>query len=194
MNSTSVIPRSVRLGRPISASAATLDTKYCSPTLSSWCGRGLMESDGVGELSSLAPGGIFKGGRGTVPLPRPTTITGTRTVELVHRQHSPPSIAFSPVAKRLKTASDMPSPEQQNPPPEMSSSSSSSTTTTTTTTTDLDQSPPLLVKKLSENAQTPRRGSAFAAGYDLYRYLFCFLGLISGWNELVITGLGTKVG
>jgi dUTP pyrophosphatase len=28
--------------------------------------------------------------------------------------------------------------------------------------------PPLLIKKLSENATTPTRGSAFAAGYDLY--------------------------
>jgi len=27
---------------------------------------------------------------------------------------------------------------------------------------------PLLVKKLSEHATTPTRGSAFAAGYDLY--------------------------
>lgn len=29
--------------------------------------------------------------------------------------------------------------------------------------------PPMLVKKLSENAQLPTRGSAQAAGYDLYR-------------------------
>jgi dUTP pyrophosphatase len=28
--------------------------------------------------------------------------------------------------------------------------------------------PPLLIKKLSPNATTPTRGSAFAAGYDLY--------------------------
>ena len=28
--------------------------------------------------------------------------------------------------------------------------------------------PPLLVKKLSPNARTPTRGSAYAAGYDLY--------------------------
>ena len=31
-------------------------------------------------------------------------------------------------------------------------------------------SPPLLIKKLSGKARTPTRGSAFAAGYDLYRY------------------------
>lgn len=31
-----------------------------------------------------------------------------------------------------------------------------------------DDSPPLLVKKLSPSAKTPTRGSAFAAGYDIY--------------------------
>ena len=30
--------------------------------------------------------------------------------------------------------------------------------------------PRLLVKRLSENAKIPTRGSAAAAGYDLYRY------------------------
>ncbi len=29
----------------------------------------------------------------------------------------------------------------------------------------------LLVKRLSENAKLPTRGSALAAGYDLYRYI-----------------------
>ncbi|KAH7034878.1 Deoxyuridine 5'-triphosphate nucleotidohydrolase [Microdochium trichocladiopsis] len=32
----------------------------------------------------------------------------------------------------------------------------------------LEQAPPLLIKKLSETAKLPTRGSAFAAGYDLY--------------------------
>lgn len=32
----------------------------------------------------------------------------------------------------------------------------------------LEQSPPLLIKKLSSTAKLPTRGSAFAAGYDLY--------------------------
>ncbi|KAI1734511.1 deoxyuridine 5'-triphosphate nucleotidohydrolase [Xylaria scruposa] len=32
----------------------------------------------------------------------------------------------------------------------------------------LEQSPPLLIKKLSEKARLPTRGSAFAAGYDMY--------------------------
>lgn len=32
----------------------------------------------------------------------------------------------------------------------------------------LSDSPPLLIKKLSPTARLPTRGSAFAAGYDLY--------------------------
>ncbi|KAG4217397.1 hypothetical protein PC116_g34122 [Phytophthora cactorum] len=32
----------------------------------------------------------------------------------------------------------------------------------------IEQSPPLLVKKLSPNAKLPTRGSPFSAGYDLY--------------------------
>lgn len=32
----------------------------------------------------------------------------------------------------------------------------------------LEQCPPLLVKKLSDKARLPTRGSAFAAGYDMY--------------------------
>ncbi|KXJ95963.1 deoxyuridine 5'-triphosphate nucleotidohydrolase [Microdochium bolleyi] len=32
----------------------------------------------------------------------------------------------------------------------------------------LEQAPPLLIKKLSETAKLPTRGSAFAAGYDIY--------------------------
>ncbi|OTB07620.1 hypothetical protein M426DRAFT_317925 [Hypoxylon sp. CI-4A] len=69
---------------------------------------------------------------------------------------SPPT---SPPAKRVKTSETM----------------SSSTTTTTNTTSSsappvptLDQSPPLLIKKLSATAKLPTRGSAHAAGYDLY--------------------------
>lgn len=33
----------------------------------------------------------------------------------------------------------------------------------------------LLFSKLTENAFTPTRGSAFAAGHDLYRYLFMII-------------------
>ncbi|KAI4206201.1 MAG: hypothetical protein LQ346_001262 [Caloplaca aetnensis] len=34
--------------------------------------------------------------------------------------------------------------------------------------TKISQSPPLLIKKLSPSAKAPTRGSAFAAGYDIY--------------------------
>lgn len=34
--------------------------------------------------------------------------------------------------------------------------------------TKLDQAPALLIKKLSDKARLPTRGSAFAAGYDIY--------------------------
>ncbi|ROT37318.1 dUTP pyrophosphatase [Sodiomyces alkalinus F11] len=55
---------------------------------------------------------------------------------------SPPT---SPPAKRVKTTTDE--------HPKMATS---------------EQAPPLLVKKLSDKARLPTRGSAFAAGYDLY--------------------------
>lgn len=36
------------------------------------------------------------------------------------------------------------------------------------TKVDAQPPPPLLIKKLSEKAKLPTRGSAFAAGYDIY--------------------------
>ncbi|KAK3383745.1 dUTPase-like protein [Lasiosphaeria ovina] len=44
----------------------------------------------------------------------------------------------------------------------------SSANNTVVPVTLADQAPPLLIKKLSEAARLPTRGSAFAAGYDLY--------------------------
>jgi dUTP pyrophosphatase len=37
----------------------------------------------------------------------------------------------------------------------------------------LSAAPPLLVKKLSDKAKAPTRGSAFAAGYDIYSAKDC---------------------
>lgn len=37
-----------------------------------------------------------------------------------------------------------------------------------TPVTNVDAAPPLLIKKLSDKARLPTRGSAFAAGYDIY--------------------------
>ncbi|KAG9778306.1 Deoxyuridine 5'-triphosphate nucleotidohydrolase [Exophiala dermatitidis] len=72
--------------------------------------------------------------------------------------HQPPSQPASPAAKRVKSSSATNNEAivimSSNGPavPHLSSSSQ----------------PPLLVKKLSPDATTPTRGSAFAAGYDLY--------------------------
>jgi hypothetical protein len=78
----------------------------------------------------------------------------------VHSAHNPPSAPASPLAKRAKTA--------------MSSSVTQATATPSvdqqhsSVTTNVEQSAPLLIQKLSEGARAPTRGSAFAAGYDIY--------------------------
>ena len=43
-----------------------------------------------------------------------------------------------------------------------------STTNSTPAVTKVEAQPPLLIKKLSDKARLPTRGSAFAAGYDIY--------------------------
>lgn len=55
-----------------------------------------------------------------------------------------------------------------------------------------DGPPPLLVKKLSEKAKTPTRGSAFAAGYDLYAAKECVIP--KRGKALVDTDLAIAVG
>lgn len=67
---------------------------------------------------------------------------------------SPP---HSPPAKRVKT-DGTPS----------NSSTMAHVNGSTVPVTTMDQAPPLLIKKLSEKARLPTRGSAFAAGYDIY--------------------------
>lgn len=71
-----------------------------------------------------------------------------------YTHHLPPSAPTSPLAKRAKTmagAADA-STEKDGPAANIK----------------VEENPPLLVKKLSDRAKTPTRGSAFAAGYDLY--------------------------
>lgn len=48
--------------------------------------------------------------------------------------------------------------------------------------------PRLAVKRLSENAKLPTRGSAIAAGYDLYRFVSCLLPLpsMTAWRAVPI--------
>lgn len=70
---------------------------------------------------------------------------------------SPPN---PPPAKRVKTD-------------ESATTSNSNTTTqdnngTAVPATKMSQAPSLLIKKLSDKARLPTRGSAFAAGYDIY--------------------------
>ena len=61
--------------------------------------------------------------------------------------HHAPSLPNSPLAKRPKIMSNE---------------------TAVAAVAPISASPPLLIKKISPNATTPTRGSAFAAGYDLY--------------------------
>lgn len=71
--------------------------------------------------------------------------------------HPPPSLPTSPLAKRPKPSS----------PKDMATNGSSEAPVLAPPHSSA-ASPPLLVKKLSPQARTPTRGSAFAAGYDLY--------------------------
>ncbi|RYO94945.1 hypothetical protein DL763_003841 [Monosporascus cannonballus] len=71
---------------------------------------------------------------------------------------SPPT---SPPAKRVKTT-------DATTTMASTANDGSSADSGTAPVPKLDQAPPLLVKKLSEKARLPTRGSAFAAGYDLY--------------------------
>ncbi|OJJ47895.1 hypothetical protein ASPZODRAFT_141455 [Penicilliopsis zonata CBS 506.65] len=80
----------------------------------------------------------------TPPPPGTTTKTTTSTTAI---PHEPPSLPASPLPKRPKAI----------------------TMALDTAVTTLAQPlPPLLVKKLTEAGRAPTRGSAFAAGYDVY--------------------------
>ena len=69
---------------------------------------------------------------------------------------SPPT---SPPAKRVKTDSTT----STSTAPKMAAENGNGVAVPL-----LEQSPPLLIKKLSDKARAPTRGSAFAAGYDIY--------------------------
>jgi len=72
---------------------------------------------------------------------------------------SPPT---SPPAKRVKTDTV---PIMTTPAP---STDSAAPANGAPAVSKVEQSPPLLIKKLSDKARVPTRGSAFAAGYDIY--------------------------
>ncbi|OJD12326.1 deoxyuridine 5'-triphosphate nucleotidohydrolase [Emergomyces pasteurianus Ep9510] len=108
--------------------------------------------------------------------------------------HQPPSLPNSPLAKRPKTTAMSPA----ITPATMSAAASTPAETTAITSTapaqtSLSQSkpPPLMVKKLVPTARAPTRGSAFAAGYDLY----CAKAIVipAKGKGLVDTGLAIAV-
>ncbi|EPS28080.1 Deoxyuridine 5'-triphosphate nucleotidohydrolase [Penicillium oxalicum] len=80
----------------------------------------------------------------------PTATTSTSPTQPA-AAHAPPSLPNSPLAKRTKTES------------------AEMTTDSVPAVTSIQQPlPPLLIKKLVPSAKAPTRGSAFAAGYDMY--------------------------
>ncbi|XRM39839.1 Deoxyuridine 5'-triphosphate nucleotidohydrolase [Aspergillus tubingensis] len=80
--------------------------------------------------------------------PPPTTTTTNEPTTTIHE---PPSLPASPLAKRTKPNTD-----------------TTDTTTSSTMGSTSTPLPPLQVKKLTPTGRAPTRGSAFAAGYDMY--------------------------
>ncbi|KAK2626558.1 hypothetical protein QTJ16_003733 [Diplocarpon rosae] len=78
---------------------------------------------------------------------------------------SPPD-PHSPLPKRQKPNPASPSPSQ--PAPMQTTMSSTEPSSDAAPVTRVSAEPPLLIKKLSDKARLPTRGSACAAGYDLY--------------------------
>lgn len=92
--------------------------------------------------------------------PQPNSSTST---------HLPPSLPNSPLAKRPKIMAATPkSPLPSSVPLPQTPTSTAETALPSGPNSAGLSDPPLLVKKLSIDATTPTRGSAFAAGYDLY--------------------------
>ncbi|KAH8700641.1 dUTPase-like protein [Talaromyces proteolyticus] len=77
--------------------------------------------------------------------------------------HEPPSLPASPLPKRTKTTEN-----DASSTPNIASIMTLSNGNGTAVTSISQPQPALLVKKLVESAKAPTRGSAFAAGYDLY--------------------------
>ena len=94
--------------------------------------------------------------------------------------HEPPSLPTSPSPKRtrimtmLSAEADLAGDGKIAPPPPLSIA------------------PPLLVKKLSPAARPPTRGSAYAAGYDLYAAKPCTIA--ARGKALVSTDIAVAIG
>ncbi|KAH9218982.1 dUTPase-like protein [Leptodontidium sp. 2 PMI_412] len=78
---------------------------------------------------------------------------------------SPP---HSPLPKRQKPNPESPSQAEAQAPSQSIEAAMSTAEATPVPVTKVAAEPPLLIKKLSDKARLPTRGSAFAAGYDLY--------------------------
>jgi hypothetical protein len=70
-----------------------------------------------------------------------------------------------PQMSSTKSPPTSPLPKRQKPNPGPSPVTSNMAAPAVT---DVSSQPPLLIKKLSDKARLPTRGSAFAAGYDIY--------------------------
>ncbi|CAG8982214.1 hypothetical protein HYALB_00003651 [Hymenoscyphus albidus] len=80
-----------------------------------------------------------------------------------------PQSPTSPLPKRLKPSpASPPNSSVQPKTPNVIPPTPTTMSAPTPTVVSVDAAPPLLIKKLSDNARLPTRGSAFAAGYDIY--------------------------
>ncbi|KAL4956699.1 dUTPase-like protein [Aspergillus filifer] len=111
----------------------------------------------------------------TTPPPKDSTTTASAST------HEAPSLPASPLAKRPK-----PSPAKQTTSDELSKMGSNTTEVSTASAI-----PALQVKKLTPTARAPTRGSAFAAGYDIYASKE--ITIPSKGKALVDTGLAIAV-
>lgn len=68
----------------------------------------------------------------------------------------------SPLPKRQKIDASTAPPDSKETPTQKTMATSAALNQA------VEAAPPLLIKKLSDKAKVPTRGSAFAAGYDIY--------------------------
>ena len=80
-------------------------------------------------------------------------------------------IVEKPLEKRPSNADLDPTPKKQKTEsPEEVAPRDSDIKAAAVTSAPTTAAPTLLVKKLSDKGRAPKRGSEFAAGYDVYRY------------------------
>ncbi|KAH8202598.1 hypothetical protein TruAng_003199 [Truncatella angustata] len=95
----------------------------------------------------------------------PISSRSHRAMSTIPSAASPPT---SPPAKRHKLSNSIAEVTVNSSSMSSSAATAAAENGNGTAVPTLEQSPPLLIKKLSDKARLPTRGSAFAAGYDLY--------------------------